>query len=92
MEQNQNLINENTNSRITSTYERNLHNQQDSFSIDDFVLTQDNFQNNNNLKKSEENQGVCGVELLECPICCELFNNATETSCGHAFCGNYIFY
>jgi len=25
-------------------------------------------------------------ELLECPICCELFNNATETFCGHAFC------
>jgi len=27
-----------------------------------------------------------GNELLECPICCELFNNATETFCGHAFC------
>eukprot|EP01117_Protostelium_nocturnum_P004916 TRINITY_DN1780_c0_g1_i1.p1 TRINITY_DN1780_c0_g1~~TRINITY_DN1780_c0_g1_i1.p1 ORF type:complete len:305 (+),score=71.70 TRINITY_DN1780_c0_g1_i1:185-1099(+) len=27
-----------------------------------------------------------GSELLECPICCELFNNATETFCGHAFC------
>jgi tetratricopeptide (TPR) repeat protein len=25
-------------------------------------------------------------ELLECPICCELFENATETFCGHAFC------
>jgi len=24
--------------------------------------------------------------VLECPICYEIFNNATETFCGHAFC------
>jgi len=26
------------------------------------------------------------IEILECPICCDLFQNATETVCGHCFC------
>jgi len=26
------------------------------------------------------------VEVLECPICCELFETACETFCGHCFC------
>jgi len=37
-----------------------------------------------------ENNAFLNVEvamqILECPICCELIHNAFETSCGHAFC------
>ncbi len=32
------------------------------------------------------------ASALECPVCCELFNNAVETFCGHAFCGKLPFH
>lgn len=33
-----------------------------------------------------KDSNVIRNELLECPICLQLINNAMETSCGHCFC------